>query len=239
MEKFNKDFEYFWDLINDGKNFAFTRYADGEVLLMLGNAVGSMTQAAMVDKWTAPLGLTKVGRELIATLNHTEDNYYYAISSVTDNIGDYNFLKSNIRQKEENITFVNLWINGNYNKSIEKYNTLKKSVNLICNYKAKREKFPFKISSITPFPNDCINFWDVSGETFIESLLLETKDKQNELFFISCGPISEIIIHKLYESNPNNTYIDVGSSIDEFVHAYKTRPYMNLTSDYSKMISKF
>ena len=239
MEKFHKDFEYFWQLISEGKNFAFTRYADGEVLLMCGNAVGSNTQAAIVDKWTAPLGLTKVGKELLNTLNHTEDNYYYAISSVTDNIGDYNFLKSNIKQKDENITFVNLWINGNYDKTIEKFKTLDRSVNLICNYKAKRENFPFKVSSITPFPNDCINFWEISGDSFIESILLETKDIKNELFFISCGPISEIIIHKLYETNPNNTYVDVGSSIDEFVHGHKTRPYMNSTSEYSKMISKF
>jgi Asp-tRNA(Asn)/Glu-tRNA(Gln) amidotransferase A subunit family amidase len=61
----------------------------------------------------------------------------------------------------------------------------------------------------------------------------------NQLFFISCGPISEIIIDVLYKANPNNTYIDVGSSIDEFVHGYKTRPYMYNTSPYSKLISKF
>jgi hypothetical protein len=239
MEKFHKDFDYFWSMIENNINFTFTRYADGEVMLMNGSPVSEGTQAFNIDKWSAPLGLTKVGKELIATLNHTEDDYYYAISSVTDNIYDYNFLKSNIKQKEENITFVNLWINDNYGKTIEKYKTLNRPVNLICNYKAKRENFPFEIYSITPFPNDCVNFWEISGEAFIESILLETKDKQNELFFISCGPISEIIIHKLYESNSNNTYVDVGSSIDEFVHGYKTRPYMDPTSIYGKMISKF
>lgn len=239
MEKFNSDFEFFWTLINERKNFAFTRYADGEVMLMQGNAVGEMTQASKIDKWSAPLGLTKVGEELLKTLNHTEDNYYYAISSVTDKLSDYNFLKNNIKQTEDKLTFVNLWINSNYQKTIEQYNLLKRPVHLICNYKAKKENFPFTIASITPFPNDCVKFWEENGEYFINELLETYKDKTDELFFISCGPVSEIIIDKLYTANPNNTYIDVGSSIDEFVHGYKTRPYMDKNSIYSQMISTF
>ena len=95
---------------------------------------------------------------------------------------------------------------------------------------------PFLFSATAPI---IPAIWEPCPWLSVRSLLLETKDKQNELFFISCGPISEIIIHKLYESNPNNTYVDVGSSIDEFVHGYKTRPYMDPTSRYSKMISKF
>lgn len=35
------------------------------------------------------------------------------------------------------------------------------------------------------------------------------------------------------------SYVDVGSSIDEFVQGYKTRPYMNPYSEYSKAISFF
>jgi hypothetical protein len=46
------------------------------------------------------------------------------------------------------------------------------------------------------------------------------------LFLVSAGPLSEAIIHRLYSKNPNNRYIDVGSSLDEIVHGKKTRPYM-------------
>lgn len=239
MDKFFIDFDYFWNKIENGDNFTFTRYADGEVMLMNGVGVKQGTQAFNVDKWSAPDGLTKVGRELLESLNHTEENYYYAISSKTDNISDYIFLRNNIQQKDDKITFVNLWINANYQKSIEKYNTLKKGVTLICNYKAKKDNFPFNVNKIIPFPDNCVEFWETSGDSFIEMLINEIGDKQNELFFISCGPVSEIIIHKLYTNNPNNTYIDVGSSIDEFVHGYKTRPYMNDGTIYSKMISTF
>jgi hypothetical protein len=239
MDKFFTDFNFFWDKIKQGENFTFTRYADGEVMLMNGIGVKQGTQAFNVDKWSAPDGLTKVGQDLLESLKHTEENYYYAISSKTDNVNDYVFLRNNIQQKDDKITFVNLWINANYQKSIENYNSLEKGVTLICNHKAKKDNFPFNVNKIIPFPDNCVEFWEVSGDGFIEMLINEIGVKQNELFFISCGPVSEIIIHKLYTNNPNNTYIDVGSSIDEFVHGYKTRPYMNKGTIYSNMISTF
>lgn len=239
MVKFNTDFDFFWDLITKGINFTFTRYADGEVMLMKGIQVNEATQAFSIDKWKAPTGLTKVGNELLSTLNHTEDNYYYAISSKTDNMSDYEFLKTNIKQDVSKLTFVNLWINANYLNMKRKLCSNNREVILICNEEAKIDNFPFNVIDIAPFPNDCINFWEVNGDEYIKKLIEKYSTLSNQLFYISCGPISEIIIHKLYEANPNNTYIDVGSSIDEFVHGRVTRPYMNPTSIYSKMISSF
>jgi hypothetical protein len=239
MNKFEKDFEYFWDLIEKNINFSYVRYADGEVLLMRGNEVGKVSQAFITDKWYSPNTLTKVGRELLETLEHTENNFYYAISGINDSIDDYKFLRSNIPQKEENITFANLWINNNYQKMKNKLLNLKREVILICNHSASKENFPFAVEDITPFPDDCINFWDKHGDDFLKNIVKKYGNFKNKLFFISCGPISEIIIHELYKNNPENSYIDVGSSIDEFVHGRPTRPYMIPNSFYGKLISHF
>lgn len=239
MEKFNIDFDFFWKKIINGDNFTFARYADGEVMLMKGVAVGNNTQAYAVDKWNSPNKLTKVGEDLLTTMNHMEDNFYYAISSTSDNISDYNYLNDKLKQSTDKITFVNLWINANYGKMKDKYNNLKRDVILLCNHKAKKENFPFNVTDIVSFPDDCINFWENGSEEFINEIIGKYGNEKNKLFFISCGPVSEIIIHKLYEFNRNNTYIDVGSSIDEFVHGKKTRPFMNPESIYGKMISKF
>lgn len=239
MDKFTNDFEFFWSLINEGKNFTFARYADGEVMLMKGLEVNNATQAYTVDKWNSPNKMTKVGQDLLNTLNHKEENYYYAISGLNDNVSDYNFLRKNIKQNENNLTFVNLWINNNYQNSLKKYSELKREVILICNEQAKEENFPFKIKKLIPFPNDCINFWEKNSETYMNDLIRKFENINDQLFFISCGPISEIIIDKLYNNNPNNTYIDVGSSIDEFVHGKKTRPYMYSNTIYSKLKSNF
>jgi len=239
MDKFFEDFNKFWKLIEDGINFTFTRYADGEVMLMNGKPVGSITQASRIDNWESPEAMTKVGAELLQTLTHSEDNYYYGISAPNDNINDYYFLIDNIKGKKENLTFVNLWINANYRNTIKKYALLKRNVILVCNENAKKENFPFNVTDIMPFPNDCINFWNKNSEQYIADLIAKYGEMSNQLFFISCGPVSEIIIHRLYQNNPNNTYVDVGSSIDEFVHGRITRPYMDPMSPYSKEISRF
>lgn len=239
IERFDTDFEYFWNLIDQKYNFAYARYADGEVRLMRGDAVHDNSQAYLVDKWKAPQSMTKVGRDLLDTISHIEDNFYYAISGTNDSIDDYNFLRTHIKQIPERITFANLWINNNYKKTLQKYSSLSREVFLICNEKARKENFPFKVVDVTPFPNDCINYWESSGEEFITNLTKKFNTLQNTLVFVSCGPISEIIIHRLFISNSNNTYIDVGSSIDEYVHGYKTRPYMIGSSEYATFISRF
>ena len=146
MDKFSKDFDFFWEKIEKKENFSFSRYADGEILLMKGLEVGENTQAFNVDKWKSPNNLTKVGMHLLKTLNHNEDNYYYAIPGINDNIEDYHFLKNKIISN--NLTFVNLWINNNYNKTKNRLNNLNRDVILICNEKANSENFPFKINEI-------------------------------------------------------------------------------------------
>lgn len=239
VRNFTTDFDYFWNLIDNEINFAFARYADGEVSLMKGISVGTATQAFRVDKWNAPMQMTKAGQDLLKTLNHTENNYFYAISGKNDSMDDYTFLRNNIAQSDSNITFVNLWINNNYHRTKEKYMGLKRNVILIANEKANIDKFPFSIIDQTKFPDDCVNFWETNSEKFIEDITIKYKNIKNTLFFVSCGPVSEIIISELYKSNPDNTYVDVGSSIDEFVHGYQTRPFMDSNSPYSRQISSF
>lgn len=239
MDKFTEDFNFFWSKIENEENFSFARYADGEVRLMKGLDINHETQAYKIDKWKAPNKKTKLGIDLYNTLNHTEDNFYYAISAINDNINDYSFLIKNIKHNKNNITFVNLWINNNYHKMVEKLKNLKREVILICNESAKKNSFPFVVKDILHFPNDCVDFWEENSEIFLEKMLNKFDKHNNQLFFISCGPVSEVIIDTLFLKNPNNTYIDVGSSIDEFVHGYKTRPYMYEYTKYNKHISQF
>lgn len=238
MNKFLSDFERFTDMIKSNNNFSFVRYGDGEVMLMKGNQIGENTQAFSVDKWKSPNRLTKVGLDLLETLNHFEENFFYGIPSSNDNLEDYEFLTKLIKNKK-NITFANIWVNANYSRMKKFYESLSKKINLICNHKAKKESFPFTIERLFEFPDNCVEFWENDGEKYLEDLKNSVKNINNQTFFISCGPVAEIIIHKLYICNPNNQYIDVGSSIDEYVHGYQTRPYMNSESVYSRQMSYF
>lgn len=241
MKDFNQDFEYFTNLILSNNNFAFSRYGDGEVALMQGKPIGINTQAYNVDKWSSPNTITKLGIDLLNTLDHTEQNYWYGIPADSDFEGNsecFDFLTSKIKNKES-ITFANMWINANYQKMKLFFNTLKKPVYLICNQKAKKENFPFPVIEIIPFPDDCVNYWEFNRDHFLEYLKDEIPQITNQTFFIAAGPVSEILIHHMFEINPNNQYIDVGSSIDEYVHQYITRPYMDNNTNYAHKISYF
>lgn len=237
MEKFDRDFEYYINLIKSDVNFTYARYADGEVQLMRGKGIGSNSQAYMVDRWSSPEGMNPIGEKLLESLNHIEENYHFAISGKSDNIHDYEFLSERI--PNGNLTFANLWINANYQKMKEFYHSIKKEVYIICNHRARKENFPFEVAEIFPFPDDCISYFTKHGDDYIQQLTNYTSQVENKTFFISAGPVSEILIHEMYKSNPNNQYIDVGSSIDEFVHLKMTRPYMNPNTEYAKDKSSF
>jgi len=237
MSKFDTDFDYYTNLIKSDTNFAYARYADGEVQLMRGNPIGNNSQAFMVDKWSSPSGMTPIGEQLLESLNHSEENYHFAISGKSDSISDYEFLTEKI--PNDNLTFANLWINSNYQKMKEFYNSIEKDVYMICNHRAQPQNFPFNVKEIFPFPDDCISYFIDLGEDYITQLLDYVNQIENKLFLVSAGPVSEILIHRMYQSNPNNQYIDVGSSIDEFVHGKITRPYMNPQSIYANDKSSF
>lgn len=238
VDKYTEDFNLFWQMIENGNNFTFLRFADGEVLLMEGKSVGYGTQALEVDNWSSPNTLTKVGKELKNVFELDNDNVFYAISSKSDNLNDYHYLSSKVKN-QKNITFANLWINANYKSHREKLMSLKRPVTLICNKNASKTNIPFNVDTIIPFPDDCVNFWEHNSDHFLNELISYLKDKKNHLFFICCGPVSEIIIHYLYKENNQNTYIDMGSSIDEFIHNKKTRPYMYENGPYSQEKSYF
>ena len=237
MKKFKSDFIKFTEKIKSDENFAYARYADGEVMLMRGIEVGFNTQAFQVDNWKSPDKMTKVGNDLLETMNHTEENYYYAIAS--DSIGDHIFLMEKLKTKKDNITFANLWINSNYQQMKQFYLSLNKECFVLCNHKASKNNFPFPVKELFPFPDNCIEYWESFGDDYINQLSQYVSQLKNETIFISAGPVSEIIVHKLFTLNPNNKYIDVGSSLDEFIHNRKTRPYMIEGTEYSKESSEF
>ena len=235
--KFKQDFEYYVDLIENGDNFSYARYADGQVRLMKGQQISMGTQAYLQDKWSSPNKLTKVGLKLQQTLNHKESNYHYAISAHSDSVQDCQYLMSKI--ENPNITFANLWINANYQNMKKFYQNLKHQTLIICNNKALACNFPFPVSKLIRFPDDCIRYWETHGEEYLNGVLRQIKQLQNKIVFVSAGPVSQILIHQMYIANSLNKYIDVGSSLDEYIHRRKTRPFMNEDSSFSKQISYF
>lgn len=236
MKIFKEEFQKYTDLIIKKEPFALARYADGECAVMKGCSVSNPT-----DRWASPATLTTLGIDLLETLKHTEVNYHYGISCQCCDIINKEYLLSLIKQDISNITYSNLFVNANYHRWMEFIKTLDRSVILIANMEGAGKPLPIlKVDKYFAIPNNCIDFYAKHKDDFISRLRAGFSGITGQLVLISAGPLAEIIVHELYNANPTNTYIDVGSAIAEIIHGRSTRPYMNdPRSEYYKKECEF
>jgi len=230
---FKKSFQYFINKIENKQNFAFARYADGEMMILNNLSIKDGTQAYNIDRWKFENNQIFMN-DLYASCMHTEKNYYYAISCACCDPQGNKYYKNLL--KTENITFSNLFINSNYNDFIKFSNQLRRSVVLIANKNCIDSEYQFEVISKIPIPDDCVNWYEKNKDKILNNLINISKTYTDQLFLVSAGPLSEIIVDALYKSNPNNTYIDVGSSLDIYTHKKITRPYQTMNNEYSYRI---
>lgn len=229
MEKkyLNDEFNFFWEKIEKGDNFALLRHGDGERAIMQGRSVTAQ------EGWKSPEYITKLGRDCLEALQVDDENYWIGISCPCCDRSAYYWYMT--RTKGKNITFANIWVNNNYKDFYTKFSKLERDAVIIANHTAENKKIGnLNILKFYSVGDDCIDFWEKSGEQLVDTMMQEYGSRNDILYVISAGPMSGPIIKRLYDNNPNNCYIDFGSSIDEFIHEKKTRPYMDENTVYAK-----
>ena len=232
-QQFEQHIKYFIDKIKKNENFALARYADGEKLVLDRRNVN---ERETIDGWRYENNHIFTN-DLLNSTKHREKNYFYGIScSCCDLQGELYYRKL---FDNHNITFSNIFVNSNHENFIDFISTIQREVVLIANKECMKSDYPFKIIKKIPIENNCI-FWYENNKNMITEVLEKiAKNYNNKLFLISAGPLSEIIIDNLFSKNINNTYIDVGSSIDIFTHKNNTRPYQIKGSSDNKKICYF
>jgi hypothetical protein len=118
-------------------------------------------------------------------------------------------------QYVDNLTFANIFVNSNYefykNNFIDEYKNW--DVHLIANKNAKVENLPFKIEKFYPVENTA---WR-ENYSLIEEI--KTQNLKGKLFLFACGPFGNMLAHQLWENNKNNTYIDIGSTLNPWLQS--------------------
>ena len=224
----NSEFDRIWNKIENGENISFLRYADGERAIMTGQSV-----AAQEGGWASPNHVSKLGQDLLASLKMDDKSVYYAISCPCCDKPAYYWYST--RVANPNITFANLWINANYPRFVKSFEKLNRESVVIANYRAEGKQIGnLKILKHYSISDDCFDFWENQGEKLLSDIKKDFGDKKNLLFVISAGPMSEPIIAELFKNNPDNCYIDFGSSIDRYYRGKQTRPYEDRSSVYAK-----
>lgn len=230
-QDFVSDLNKLMQLINDKKPFAFMKFADGEMSLIKNIAVHTETQAFQVDKWSAPNSPTKLGKDLSEAIAIQDPNVYIGISCDCCDSKGKEILWDLINNPKENVTYSNIFINGNYPLALDFLKNIQEPINLISNYITNINNFPIKVNKFLPIPNNCVHFYEYYKDYFLKTLDI-FKNVSNELFLVSAGPLSEVIIYYLWKINPTNRYVDVGSAIGEWVHGHAIRDFSHINSQF-------
>ena len=233
---FERDFDLLWNMIYGEKNIVFARYCDGEKELMEGREIGKKTQAYLEDKWTADNKLYKIGIDLKKCIKHTEENYFYGIPSKAQSKHMYNFFRSIIPQSSNKLTYSDIFVNSNYLKFKQNLKKINEPIVIIGSKRGLGKDIEgLKILDYFSIEDKCVHFYEKHYKQLKNEISSLAKKYTNTLFFICAGPMSPILIDTMYNTNSNNKYIDVGSTLDIYIHRRKTRPYMIPGTYYSNL----
>jgi len=239
-----KDFrEHFYLLLNKfklGENFAFLRYSDGEMHLLMNRSL------KIGNNWYEIDGVRKTGTydsvnykdvdsikhkfffdALKESYQYHDKNYFVGLSCRCC-VGEENF-KWQVDFRggdDEYLTWANLLINGNYQKFMTEMLPLfkDKRVVMICNEKMNITRLPFTVEKCFRVGQNCmVNNFNLSDEII---QWMKENNIKNHLFLFSASSLSEVLIHKLFVAEKENTYIDIGTMLNLYIGIDTNRGYL-------------
>jgi hypothetical protein len=228
MKNFKNEIEVLFERLKNRAPFSFSKFADGEWLMMrdmpVNNGEFNYTKD---DKFYR--------QKLTESFQYKDNDYYVGVSCPCCTGSDHRDMVDYSGQDDNNLTFANIFVNANYDFYCENFiDEYKKwAVYLVANKNAKIENLPFKIEKFYPVENTA---WRENYE------LIEEIKKENtigKLFLFACGPFGNMLSHQLWETNKNNTYLDIGSTLNPWLQSegFKRDYYVkNENSIYSNRI---
>lgn len=250
---YGKDFDKLKTKLLESENFAFIRFSDGEGFILynkflqlnddnyqIGNTIGYASYGKEEQKLFDPEKHSFYRQKLIESLEYVAPNYYKGIPVRTscDACG-FNFdeIVENAGGDSEYLTFANLWNNANYPKFIKEIVPIfsDKKIVMVVNECANISKLPFKVVKDFRVGTNCfINNYDIIEQI---KIYISENNISNYVFLVSAASLSNLIIHQLYQIFSNNTYIDIGSTLNPIMDMTGwrgTRTYLNQYWNYDE-----
>lgn len=211
MKDYNKEIEFFYNKLIKNEKFALGKFADGE-----WNAIKGISFFPANGEWQAngDHPLFEIARqELIDAIQFKDPNYYVAICPC------YNEAIKFSGQNQSQITYANIFVNLNYTFYKEKYINLYKErdIHLVTHKNTDINNLPFKVEKFYPID---YNAWILNRD--LPDIILE-KNLKDKLFLFAAGSFANILCHKLWKFNKDNTYLDVGSTLNPWTKIEKLK----------------
>lgn len=240
MKTFEGHFNLLKEKLTNGENFAYSRFSDGEMYLLMGRTTKLGNGWYEIDGVRAsgsydPINYKEVDSKkhqffydaLRDAFKYKDENYFVGLSCrccVGQEAFDW---QVNFRGgDDEFLTWSNLFINANFDRFTNEIVPLfkDKKVVFICNETLDLSKLPFDVVKDFRVGSNCmINNFDIDKE--IINWVRENNIKDH-LFLFSASSLSEVLIHKLFMEQKENTYFDVGTGLNLFLGVDTNRGYL-------------
>ena len=263
MKTFKSEFDKLLGMLKDNKNFAFSRFSDGELFIMqnkkvvlakdhyiTGDIKGPNIYTEEEQKEFLPERDQFYREKLIECFKHTQSNYFKGICTGTDpHIDDKNFdyqIKLH-GGDHKTLTFSNLLINANYSRFVEEIVPLfiDKEVIYVVNKLANTDALPFHIKKTFEIGSNCmINDYSIVEK--IKEYIAKNKIKDH-IILCSAASLSNFVIYDNFKENNNNTYLDIGSclnpllGLEGWVHTrgYLTHYWLGRPSPFGTQVDQW
>jgi hypothetical protein len=234
---FQEDLDEVLRLIVESDSLALARFADGEASVLKNITVGNK------DGWLYKKDKNLVfRRDLRHSLLCADKNYLYGLSCTCCDKENHDFLLDSVRAPLENLTFSNIWVNANFPRFSDRFlPAVKKSgkqVILCSGSKARIAELGrfIQVVDFIPIPGNCVLYWEKYREQVRGLLDLKATQYSNAIFLIAAGPMSEIIIHEMWQANQRNIYLDIGSTLDPLLFRRNSRGYHTAGHAFSQRV---
>jgi hypothetical protein len=225
VKNFRGDLIKFLNKVLSGENFALSRWGDGELAILEGKPLnllnkgnGEFDNRPDDPKYALPRVLLEE-----AFVYHSSGYYLGIPCPCCSAPATFNKVRRMSGQKEENLTWANIFVNSNYSFYVERFlpAIAERKVVLISHRDTDLSQLFFKPLAHYRVPP---NAWLKQDTTC--KLMSDFSDKSGYIFLFAAGPYSNIAIYEMYRVNKNNTYIDVGSTLDAMLGLKPTRKYL-------------
>jgi hypothetical protein len=208
-KNFTEDIKIILQALKNKEKFSFSKYADGEYAILINKKITNC------DNWTYDPDIHQLYRdELMNSYTYSEEGYYIGISCPCC-VGneDTKWMRDNVNVNDSNLTWANIFVNGNYNYFRDNFIPEFKNhdIILVANETANVNNLPFKV----------LEHIKVTGTAWKDNFdlidSLPNKEYNNKLFLFCAGPLGNMLAYNMWKKNKNNTYLDIGSTLNPWL----------------------
>lgn len=226
MKTFDGDFYKFINKIQSGEHFSLSRWGDGELMILEDKFIDLRKQKNGEFRYDPELDEYKgVRNKLQLSYTSTDDEYYIGVACPCC-VGEekYEYMKRKSHQDEEHLTWANIFVNSNYKLFLTEFVPAMngRDVVIVANEKADTSKLPFNVEKTYKVGTDA---W-LNDYSVVDRIKYEYRNKKDRIFLFAAGPLANILTYELwFYMNKDNTYIDIGSTLDTQMGMRPTRGY--------------